>query len=94
MILPFCVYILFSESDHQFYIGYTSNIERRFLEHSTGQSKSTKHRGPLKLIFLEYYLFKEDAKKREKYFKTTIGKRVLRIMLSDTLTKIGYRLKD
>jgi len=74
--LAYCVYVLFSEKDHQFYIGYTSDIKRRLNEHLSGQNISTKHRIPLKLIFLEYYLFKEDAKQRENYFKSTVGKRL------------------
>ena len=40
---------------------------------------------PLKLIFAEYYLFKEDAMKREGCFKTSIGRKAIRLMLSGTL---------
>lgn len=69
MILPFCVYILFSECDHLLYIGYTSNIEKRFFQHSTGQNISTKHRGPWKLIFLEYYLLKWMPKREKNILK-------------------------
>jgi putative endonuclease len=93
MNLPYCVYILFSELDHQLYIGYTSNIERRFKQHLSGQNISTKNRGQWKLIFLEYYLFKEDAIKREDYFKTNIGKRALKLMLTSTLFKLGYKIQ-
>lgn len=89
--LAYCVYILFSEKDHQLYIGYTSDIERRLEQHLSGQNTSTRHRGPWKLIFLEYYIFKEDAQKREHYFKSTIGKRALKLMLSSTLDKLGYK---
>ena len=91
MNLPFCVYILFSEKDRQLYIGYSSDIVKRLEQHISGQNISTKHRGPWKLIFIEYYLFKEDAKKREKYFKTTIGKRTLKLMLSSTLSILEYK---
>jgi putative endonuclease len=91
MKLPYCVYVLFSEYDHQLYIGYTSDIERRYAEHTSGNSRSTKYRGPWKLIFIEYYLFKEDAKKRENYFKSTIGKRALKILLADTFEKLNYK---
>ena len=36
------------------------------------------------------YLSKIDALRREKYFKTTQGKRMLKLMSRDTLTKINY----
>jgi len=32
----------------------------------------------LKLIFCEYYLYEEDARCREKYFKTTMGKKAIK----------------
>ena len=90
MPLPYCVYILFSEKDDLLYIGYSSNLEKRIQAHNEGGCKSTACRRPLRLIFCEFYLFEEDARKREMYFKTTMGKAV-KYMLGDTLKKIGYK---
>jgi putative endonuclease len=73
----FYVYILQSEKDNKFYTGYTSDLKRRIDEHNTGISLSTKNRRPLKLIYSEACLNAEDAKKREKYLKTTYGKRYI-----------------
>jgi len=36
-----------------------------------------------RLIFYEAFILERDAKRREKYFKTTKGKRALRLMLKD-----------
>jgi putative endonuclease len=91
MVLPYCVYVLFSDADHFLYIGFTSNIENRLKTHQSGGSKSTAYRRPLRLIFCEYYLFKEDAMKRVEYFKTTAGKRALNLMLKETLFKLDYK---
>jgi len=74
------------------YIGFTSNIKNRIEKHNTGGVKSTAPRSPFKLIFCEYYLFKEDALKREKYFKTTMGKKALKLMLRNTFEKMGYKI--
>ena len=92
--LPFCVYVLFSELDKQLYVGYTSNIDKRLSEHNKGLNLSTKNRRPFKLIFLEYYLFKEDAKYREVYFKSSRGKRMLKLMLANTFEKLEYKSLD
>ena len=89
--LPYCVYILFSEKDHLLYIGFTANLEKRIETHNSGGNKSTAHRRPLKLIFCEFYLFEEDARKRERYFKTTMGKKAIKLMLAGTLEKMGYK---
>jgi predicted GIY-YIG superfamily endonuclease len=37
------------------------------------------------LIFCEYFLSKADAQRREKYFKTTKGKRTLKLILKNSL---------
>ena len=91
MPLSFCVYVLFSEKDLMLYIGYTTDLQRRVQQHNAGSNKSTKSRRPLKLIFCEHYIFMEDAKKRELYFKTSMGKKALKLMLNGTLSKLGYR---
>ena len=45
MKLPqFALYVLYSLKDHQFYIGYTANSNRRMEAHSEGRSKSTSYR--------------------------------------------------
>ena len=90
MILPFCVYVLFSESDNLLYIGYTTDIATRLRDHDKGGTKSTASRRPLKLIFCELYLLKQDALRREKYLKTTAGKKALKLMLRDTLSELNY----
>ncbi|HQV06021.1 MAG TPA: GIY-YIG nuclease family protein [Chitinophagaceae bacterium] len=89
--LPYCVYILFSEKDYLLYIGFTANLKKRIETHNAGGNKSTAYRRPLQLIFCEYYIFEQDARKREKYFKTTMGKKAIKLMLAGTLEKLGYK---
>ncbi len=93
-LLPFAVYVLFSEKDHQLYVGFTTDINKRIDNHNDGGTTSTRHRRPLKLIFIEYYLFKEDAIYREKYFKSSKGKRALKLMLNFTLNTLGYKMPE
>jgi putative endonuclease len=81
----YAVYVLYSQKDHLLYIGYTANFKRRMEEHAEGRSKSTACRRPFVCVFCEYYLCKIDAIRREKYFKTSTGKRVLRLMLFDSI---------
>jgi len=79
-------YILRSELDGNFYSGYTKDLKLRFDQHTKGQVESTKKRLPLKLIYYEACLTKDDAIKREKYFKTYNGKRFLHKRLKSYLT--------
>jgi len=85
--LQYCVYVLFSLKDHEFYIGYTTNLHERLTSHISGNSKATEPRRPFALLFCEYYLSMHDATRREKYFKTTVGKKTLRLMLKESLVE-------
>ena len=69
------------------YIGYTSNLQERIKRHKSGLVFSTKGRLPVNLIFYEAFVSRADAKRRERYFKTTAGKRALKIMLREYLSK-------
>lgn len=79
------VYVLLSEKDNQFYTGYTSNLEERLKAHEEGKVKSTKDRRPFQLIYFEGCLNQQDATHREKYLKTTYGKRYIRNRLKNYL---------
>lgn len=77
------LYILRSFKDNKLYIGATVNIQKRINQHNNGQSKSTKYRRPLFLIYSEQYMSKNEAMKREWYFKnTTEGNKIMRELIS------------
>ena len=77
------VYILYSYKDRKFYIGFTENLKKRYLEHQQGQVLSTAPRQPTELIFYEAYKNKYDALRREKYLKSSKGKTTLKSMLKE-----------
>jgi putative endonuclease len=79
-------YALQSIKDGQFYTGYTKNLKLRFEQHNKGLVESTKDRKPLKLIYYESCLDKDDAIRREKYLKSYLGKMFLRKRLKSYLT--------
>jgi putative endonuclease len=78
--------VLQSESDIKFYVGFTQDLKLRFDQHQRGLVESTKDRRPLKLIYYEACINKEDASKREKYFKTHHGRMYLKKRLKSYLT--------
>ena len=72
------VYLLLSEVDGKFYTGSTTDLRRRLEEHNKGSVASTAKRKPLKLIYYEACMNEEDARRREKYLKSGMGKKYLR----------------
>ncbi|MBU0580949.1 MAG: GIY-YIG nuclease family protein [Candidatus Margulisbacteria bacterium] len=84
------VYVLLSEKDNKFYIGYTKNLEKRIQTHNKGLVPSTSFRQPLKLIFYEAHLYKKDALRREDYLKTSPGKKSLKFILREFLKDLKF----
>ena len=70
----FHVYILQSSADNRFYIGMTNDLSRRIHEHNSGQTPSTKGRGPFKLIYTESFGTRAEARKKEKFLKSGSGR--------------------
>ncbi|KPJ55728.1 excinuclease ABC subunit C [Parcubacteria bacterium DG_74_2] len=78
-------YVLISKRDNKFYVGFTNNLKKRIKEHNKGLVNSTRSRRFLKLVYCEICLSKQDALKREKYFKTGFGRRFLHNRLENYL---------
>jgi putative endonuclease len=71
-------YILQSLKDNRTYVGSTNNFARRFEQHNAGRVKSTKHRIPLKVLFTEEFETLAEARKREIWWKSGVGRRKLK----------------
>ncbi|MBI4058617.1 GIY-YIG nuclease family protein [Candidatus Microgenomates bacterium] len=83
--IRYYIYILKSFSDNGLYIGFTTNLKNRLIDHSKGKVTSTKIRIPFKLIHYEYFINIKDAKAREKFLKSGFGRRQLKQFLKNTL---------
>ena len=80
-------YVLLSEMDNKFYIGYSKDVKLRFEQHQKGLVESTKNRKPFKLIYYKACLKQEDALRREKYLKTHYGRLFLQKRLKSYLSR-------
>ena len=80
------VYVLHSEPDSEFYVGFTKDLKLRFDRHNKGLVESTKNRRPLSLIYYEACLDQNDATKRERYLKSYHGRMFLQNRLKSYLT--------
>jgi putative endonuclease len=84
------VYVLRSESDSGFYIGFSTDLKRRLSEHTRGSSLASNSRGTCKLIYYVAYTQREDAEGREKFLKSGAGRRFLRAQLRHYLRVKGF----
>jgi putative endonuclease len=83
----FYTYILQSIKNKELYIGYTSDLRKRIKEHNQGLNFSTKRYMPWEIIYYEACIEETDAKRREKYLKTTQGGRLIKRRIKDYLYK-------
>jgi putative endonuclease len=77
------VYVIKSAVNGNLYKGYTKNLEQRVDQHNRGRTKSTKAFVPWTLIYFEQFVDANEARIREKYFKTAAGRRFLKKVVSN-----------
>ena len=84
----FYVYVI-ENINKRWYTGYTTDLRKRFNQHNSAQSRYTKHRGPYRLIYYEACINENDAKSREQYLKSGMGKRYIKNRLKRFLSLTG-----
>ena len=77
----FHVYAIKSILRNYIYVGLTNNLGRRFGEHNNGENKTTNPYKPFELIFIEKFVKRSDARKKEKFLKSGIGKEFLKALV-------------
>ena len=83
------VYVRRSRKTGQWYTGYTQNLQKRLSEHQTEARGYTRKRGPYEVMYYEACISEDDARAREKYLKSGMGKRYVRNRLKRFLTLTG-----
>ena len=59
------VYILKNKLNGRYYVGHTNNLTRRIEEHNSGRSRYTKRKGIWILVYVEEFVTRAEAMKRE-----------------------------
>ena len=77
-LFMFFVYILKSQVANKSYVGHTDDLDRRIKEHNSGKHFYTKRYLPWEIIYNENFENANEARKREKYLKTTNGRRFMK----------------
>lgn len=83
------VYVLRSKKNGVCYTGSTDDLRKRFTEHNANSLGWTKNRGPFELLYYEACRHLGDARSREMYLKSGMGKRYLKNRLKRFLSLTG-----
>jgi putative endonuclease len=74
---------LFSLKNGSNYTGYTTYLIERIKSHNIYGKDSTARHRPWIVVYVEFYLTKEEALKREKYFKSGRGSQLKNKIIKD-----------
>jgi putative endonuclease len=74
----FFVYVIRSLTRNYMYVGLSNDYERRIREHNNGYERTTKPYRPFELILIEEFSTRPEARQREKYLKSGVGKAYLK----------------
>ena len=77
----FYAYVLKSVGNDYYYKGHCQNLEKRLEQHNSGMTESIRPYIPLKIVYSEEFEIEKEAILREKYFKTSAGRRFLKKVL-------------
>lgn len=66
----YCVYILKSKQNNQYYVGYANDFDIRLKLHNTNKVPSTKNLGPWGVFHTEQFQTEREAVKRERQIKS------------------------
>ena len=81
-IFMYFLYILYSASLDQYYIGHTQNIDDRLFRHNNSGSKSTKKANDWTVVYTETFDLRSEACSRELEIKKKKSRKYLQHLIS------------
>jgi len=80
--MPYYLYILYSPSGDVYYVGYTSDLERRLLSHLSHHKGFTGKFKDWEIVYTESYKSKSAAYKRERQIKKWKSRKMIEALIS------------
>ncbi|MBI5122810.1 GIY-YIG nuclease family protein [Candidatus Roizmanbacteria bacterium] len=66
--MPWAIYILLCDQK-TYYVGLSSNVDKRFISHKLKQNLATKEFSDIRLVYTENYPTRQEAERRERQLK-------------------------
>ena len=79
----FYLYILKNEQTGRFYIGSTSDLDRRLKQHLSGRTRTTRVLKTFKLVYKEKYSTLLEARNRERKLKSYKSSKYLNWLINN-----------
>lgn len=85
----FYFYVLKSEKDGSYYVGYTKDLKDRLNRHNLSQSISTRARIPWEVIYFEKFNNKIGAIRRERQVKKGKSRKYIERLIKRGMAQFG-----
>ena len=82
-VMSCCCYILYSVKLNKFYVGSTTDMERRLADHNRGKERYTKTGCPWELVYSENFEVLRDARDRERYIKKQKSRKYIELLIGN-----------
>jgi putative endonuclease len=79
--VTFYAYVIKSLNFDFYYKGHCKDLKERLKQHNSGATQSIIRYAPFEIVYFEEFATRELAIKREKYFKSSAGRRFLKSKL-------------
>ena len=79
--MAYYVYIIYSATLDQYYVGHTENLDDRIFRHNNSGSKATKKASDWKLVYTEEFENRSEAIKRELEIKRRKSKKYIESLI-------------
>jgi len=83
------VYIIYSVCRDRYYIGHTSDVRERLLQHNAGRTPSTKFGKPWIMVYTETCKDKSTATRRESEIKRMKSRLYLKTLINGKSASAG-----
>jgi putative endonuclease len=78
----YIVYIIYSSSLDKYYVGYTTDLPKRLIEHNSGISTYTARSTDWIVKYTQTYLDRESAMRREREIKNKKSRKYIEWLVS------------
>jgi putative endonuclease len=75
-------YVLKSIQHEFYYKGHCHDLNKRLQQHNSGATESIRPYIPFKVVYFEKFETEKEAIERERYFKSSAGRRYLKTKLA------------
>lgn len=82
--MKYYVYILQSQKDQSYYVGYTQGIKQRLYDHNNGRGRYSSKKALWQLVYWEEYGTKTEAIIREQQIKKWKSKKLIEKLIQNT----------